>query len=290
MNSQGQAPFSPKFQAHKSGDIVVLIVTIIISLTIVLIFGGLQILLALLAITLLVLFAIRLQQISILSNSLRVQNGRHAELAKMANEYATMLNLPPIDIYITQNPVLNAYALGYGRPFTIVINSSVVEELTTEEIRAILLHEIGHIVYHHTILTSYIGPLAATVPIAGPVLNWIFGFWYRRAELTCDRFAVTVLKDPHVVCMALIKIHVGSKFAKYMQEEGVLYQDRLGRGLTRAIAQSLSTHPFLVTRINEVLNYCSRNQILIPQHVIDYANGTAKNGSSSTSEAVSLSR
>jgi Zn-dependent protease with chaperone function len=278
MNN-GQAVYNPKLQAHKAGDLVVLIFTLIISSLIVLVLGGLQVLFILLFITVLVLFYIRLQQINILSNSLRVQNGRHAELAKMANEYASMLNLPPIDIYITQNPVLNAYALGYGRPFTIVINSSVIEELTTEEIRAILLHEIGHIVYHHTILTSYIGPLATTVPIAGPVLNWIFGFWYRRAELTCDRFAVTVLKDPHAVCMALIKVHVGSKFAKYMQEEGVLYQSRLGRGVTRAISQSLSTHPFLVTRIDEILGYCSRNQITIPQHVIDYANGTAKSQS-----------
>lgn len=275
MNPNSHMNYDPKQLARKRGDLTVLIITIVIVVLGVFVYGGQDLIFLVVVSILFFLVMIRLQQISILANAMRVQNGRHAELAKMANEFTTALNAPPVDIYITQDPVLNAYALGYTRPFTIVLNSSVVEELSTEEVKAILLHEIGHIIYHHTILTSYIGPLAVTVPIIGPILNWVFGFWYRRAELACDRLAVAYLRDPHNVCMALIKIHVGSKFGKYMEEEGVLYQDQMGRNIFRKMSQTLSTHPFLVTRVNEVLNFCSQNNIQIPQHVIDYVNGTA---------------
>ncbi len=201
------------------------------------------------------LFYIKLYQISFLGNAFRVQNGRHAHLIDSIRIVAHKLDMPPVDVYIAQDPYLNAFAIGYTRPFTIVLHSAIVEELTREELESILIHEMAHIKLKHTIITAYLYPVGILIPILGPFLTWIFGFWTRRAELACDRVAATIMRDPHIVASALMKVHVGSKFAQYMHEEGVIYQDKVGAGAMRQLSQSLSSHPFLVTRIHEVFNH-----------------------------------
>lgn len=267
-------------RANKIGDTVVLILTILFSVAVVLKFSEIsyEIVLSASAILLLTLFYVRLWQVSFLANALRVQNGTHSYMNDMANEICSLLNAPPVDIYITQNPFLNAFAIGYTRPFTIVLNSATVDELSRDEMKAVLIHEIGHIKYRHTIITSYISPLETLVPVIGPIVGWVFGFWHRRAEKTCDRLATIVTNDPHTVIMALIKVHVGSEFAQYMKEEGVIYQDLRGRGLMRKIAQTLQSHPFLVTRVSEIINFAKKENLPLPEEVVDYINQTATTG------------
>jgi Zn-dependent protease with chaperone function len=262
---------NPVRQARKNSDVLVLIITIIVSFIflIILSFYNPSVFLIVFVSLVLILIYIRLFQINLLANSLRIQNGKHAYLKSTIEEINNTIKLPPIDVYATQNPTLNAFAIGYMRPFSIVLNSSVIEELSHVETKAILIHEVGHIVYKHTIITSYLGPLSS-VPIAGGVITWIFGFWSRRAELACDRLAVSYTKDPMSVMSALIKIHTGSAIGDFMGPEGVVYQDIKGRGVYRKISQTLSTHPFLVTRVHEIINFSLKNNISLPPNVIEY--------------------
>jgi Zn-dependent protease with chaperone function len=257
--------------ARKKSDLLVLFITFIATVLVLILFSAESITLGIIIVISLVavLFYIRMFQISLLGNSLRVQNGKHKFLKSAVDEIQQYLSLPPIDVYITQNPTLNAFAIGYMRPYSIVLNSSVVEELTEGEVKAILIHEVGHIAYKHTIITSYLGPLS-NVPIVGQLVTWIFGFWSRRAELTCDRLAVAYTKDPYSVISALIRIHTGSAIGGFMDAEGVIYQDIKGKSVFRSLSQSLSTHPFLVTRVREIINFSLKNNITLPQNVIDY--------------------
>jgi Zn-dependent protease with chaperone function len=246
---------NPVSAARKSGDTVVLFVTI----TIVVLAGFLlaenvvEIFAALLIVLLIALFYIKLYQISFLGNAFRVQNGRYAPLKDMVQTIARDLHMPYVDVFITQDPYLNAFAVGYSRPFTIVLHSAIVQELTEAELRAILTHEMAHVKYRHTVVSAYTQPLVMLVPVLGPVTGWIFGFWHRRAELTADRLALAYTKDSSTLINALMKVHIGSKFAEYMQEEGVLYQAQISSGPMRLLAQSLQTHPMLVTRVKEVM-------------------------------------
>lgn len=262
---------SPVDVARKKTDTVVLIITLLVALALlgIVAISDYTILFIVAGSVLASLFYVSIFQTSLLAGSMRVQNGKHAYLLEIANEITTALDVPPVDIYITQEPYLNAFAIGYTRPFSIVLHSAVVENLSSEEIKAILLHEIGHVVYHHTVITSYIGSLA-NVPGVGPLSNWFFGFWSRRAELACDRLAAAYLGDAEPVMNALVNIHVGPKTGQYMGVEGVVYQDIKGKGVMRAIAQSLRSHPFLVTRISEVAVFSNRNSIKLPQALLDY--------------------
>ncbi len=250
--------------AKKSSDTVVLIITVVILVLVAVILAE-EKLSALLAIMIVVgvsLFYVKLYQISFLGNAFRVQNGRHAHLVDSVRTIAHQLDMPPVDVYIAQDPYLNAFAVGYTRPYTIVLHSAIVEELSKAELDVILFHEMAHIKLKHTAIVSYVYPIGILIPVLGPMVRWIFGFWSRRAELACDRVASTFTRDPHTVVSALMKIHVGSKFAQYMSEEGVLYQDKIGSGAMRLISQSMYSHPFLVTRVREVMSHSYKTGIL----------------------------
>lgn len=201
------------------------------------------------------LLAVRLYQINYLGNALRIQNGRHSFLRGIADKISQDMDMPTVDIFISQNPFLNAFAIGYVKPYTIVLHSAIVEELTEQELTCILAHEMGHIKLKHTWISAYIMPLAVLVPIFGPIIGWIFGFWSRRAELAADRVAVAYTRDPHTVVSALTKVHVGSKFSEYMGEEGIAFQQKMSHGFMKLLAQSLTDHPFLTTRGYEAIRF-----------------------------------
>ncbi|OGL31333.1 hypothetical protein A3F37_03135 [Candidatus Saccharibacteria bacterium RIFCSPHIGHO2_12_FULL_41_12] len=204
------------------------------------------------------LFAVRLYQINYLGNALRVQNGRHSFLRDIANKISRDLDMPQVDVFISQNPFLNAFAIGYIKPYTIVLHSAIVEELTQQEVTSIIAHEMGHIKLKHTWVSAYVNPLAVLVPFLGPVIGWIFGFWGRRAELAADRVAVAYTRNPHTVVSALTKVYVGSKFAEYMGEEGIAFQQKMSHGLMKLMAQSTASHPFLTTRGYEAIRFAQK--------------------------------
>ena len=56
------------------------------------------------------------------------------------------------ELYVAQTPTVNAMAVGFEKPF-IVINSGLLELLDRDEQRAILAHELGHIMSGHTTYT-----------------------------------------------------------------------------------------------------------------------------------------
>lgn len=250
--------------ARERTDIVVLGITLMFLFG-VLLYSGLAIDLSLVIVFAMllggILFYIRLYQIGFLGNALRVQSGRHAYLLEIVNEISANLKMPKVDVFIAQDPYLNAFAVGYHHPYTIVLHSAIVDELSPEELKAILVHEMGHIKYRHTVILAYLNPFSLLVPILGPFVSWAFGFWSRRAELACDRLATAYMGNPHVVSSALMKVHVGSKFAEYLTEEGVYQQDIYSKGTMRKLSQSLSGHPFLVTRVREINRFAKQKGI-----------------------------
>lgn len=59
------------------------------------------------------------------------------------------------DIYVMdsskRSTIANAYFTGFGRRRRIVLYDTLIEQLTTDEITAVLAHEIGHYRHHHTL-------------------------------------------------------------------------------------------------------------------------------------------
>jgi Zn-dependent protease with chaperone function len=125
------------------------------------------------------------------------------------------------DVYLTQFPITNAAAIGAGRPI-VLVNSRTVELLDEDELRTVLGHEAGHIVSDHVLYRTAlmillaIGtrglPLMAGLPLLG--VRYALLEWFRACELTCDRAATLVNRDPLVTSRTLMVMAGGVRSKK----------------------------------------------------------------------------
>ena len=197
------------------------------------------------------MFLTRMMRQQMLGNSLEVQYSAYAWLRDWSNEVAADLEMPQVEIFITQNPVINAYAFGFARPYAIVLHSGSIRYLTEDELKVIVVHEMAHIKYKHTDASVYLMPFLIA-PIINMAGNWIAGFWCRRTEFTADRLALAYIGDAALVKNALIKVHVGPDVAKDMNDVARQWlQYKAERPMNR-FAQTFSDHPYLVRRLSQV--------------------------------------
>lgn len=203
------------------------------------------------SVLLLGMFLVRMQRQVMLGNALQVEYSDYAWLREWANQVAADLEMPRVEIFVTQDPVINAYAFGYIKPYTIVLHSGSIRYLTHDELKVVVVHEMGHIKFGHTHASVYISPFLV-VPVINVIGTWIAGFWQRRTELTCDRLALMYMADSELVKEALIKVHIGPDVARAMNETARQWLQYNAERPMNRLAQTLSTHPFLVRRLSHI--------------------------------------
>jgi Zn-dependent protease with chaperone function len=172
-------------------------------------------------------------------------------------------------LYMTQLPFANAATIGVERP-VVVLNSELVRILDDDGRRAVLAHEAahvhsGHVLYQTAMLillrlaTGVRLPLLAGLPLLGIELALLE--WFRGAELSCDRAAALVTRDPMAVCRALMVISAGEASAELSLDafiaQAMDYSEG-GKGLeklTRLMADMGLTHPMPVRRVRLLLEW-----------------------------------
>ena len=188
----------------------------------------------------------------------------------------TTLGVDLPELFVQQSPIPNAFTGGVKRP-VIVLYSALLERLTDEEVLAVVAHEVGHIHAEHVlyITAARLLELAANAAIfAAPMASLIKQLlsatmrgallaWARRAELSCDRAALLVTQDEHVVGRTMMKL-CGGTFASRVDYEQFLEQGRdfqknydekaLDRFWADIVTAGMS-HPFPVWRVSEILKW-----------------------------------
>lgn len=201
-----------------------------------------------------VLVTIRIIRQQFLGNALQVEYSNYAWLRDWSNKVAEDLQMPRVEIFITQDPVINAYALGFKTPYNIVMNSGTIRYLSREELKTVVVHEMAHVKYHHTQWNAYLSILTS-LPLIGSIAGWLIAFWGRRAELTADRLALCYMKNPELVKDALVKIHVGPDVASSFNDIARQWQIHTTQSGFNDFAQTFSSHPFLVRRLQHIDHY-----------------------------------
>ncbi|WP_254174096.1 M48 family metallopeptidase [Planktothrix pseudagardhii] len=209
-----------------------------------------------------------------IASSILVSDQQLPDLHQLLLAACKTLDLEPPQLYIRQHPVPNAYtfAMRGKQPF-IVIHTSLIELLTSEEIQAVIAHELGHLKCEHGVYLT----LANLVVLAANQLSpWgtilAQGLqaqlmeWLRCAEFTCDRAALLATQDPRVVMSVLMKLSGGSpSLASQLNLDAFVAQARtydqisrteLGELLQQAQTAQL-THPLPVLRAREIDRWSS---------------------------------
>jgi Zn-dependent protease with chaperone function len=173
------------------------------------------------------------------------------------------------DLYLTQFPITNAAAIGSERPM-VVVNSRTVEVLDEGELRTVLGHEAGHVLSDHVLYqtalmilmtVSGIGrlPMLAGLPLVAVRMALLE--WFRAAELSADRAATLVNRDPLASCRTLMVLAGGTASRRLdldaFVRQAAAYEewepgwDKLAR-MRIEIGQ---THAFPVKRVAELMRW-----------------------------------
>ncbi|HYC49800.1 MAG TPA: M48 family metallopeptidase, partial [Gemmatimonadaceae bacterium] len=138
-----------------------------------------------------------------LGNAVRVGPQQRPKLNRLYSEVLETLDAPERwDLYVAQTPIANAMAVGFQRPF-IVFHSGMLEILDEDERRAVLAHEVGHIMSGHPTYTT-LAVILLTIGIANlPMMAGIALLpfelalfeWYRKSEFSADRAALLGTQD-----------------------------------------------------------------------------------------------
>jgi Zn-dependent protease with chaperone function len=189
---------------------------------------------------------------------------------------ATVLDVEPCPrLYVTQEPVGNGMTIGTNEPLT-VVSSGLIASYSSEELGAVLAHEMGHVLADHVVLTTtfqlirmMISGAIRSLPMAGiPLMAIYYALleWSRAAELTADRAAAIVCGDPLVMCRVLMRIAGGPvegldldafirQATEYENEpDPFVRYSRFSREIT-------TTHPFPVRRVRELIAWVSAGEL-----------------------------
>jgi Zn-dependent protease with chaperone function len=118
-------------------------------------------------------------------------------------EVAATFDWPRVpELYVSQTPVFNAGAYGVDDPF-IVLHSAALELLGEDELRALIAHEMGHVVSGHTLYRTIAEILLNVSLAAFPFLAGIALLpirlaileWSRKSELSADRAGLLGSQD-----------------------------------------------------------------------------------------------
>ncbi|HUA11122.1 MAG TPA: M48 family metallopeptidase [Solirubrobacteraceae bacterium] len=183
-----------------------------------------------------------------------------------ARAYATLDIEPAPELYLTQYPFANAMTIGAGRPI-VVLNSELVRLSSEQEMRVVCAHEAGHVLSDHVLYRTalvILMQLSFSVPgIPVPIfpLKMALMEWFRASELSCDRAAALVVRDPLAVCRTLMVLAAGAEATDLdldaFVRQGQEYREKSSPfdRLSRLTVDLNLTHPMSVQRVHELMNW-----------------------------------
>jgi Zn-dependent protease with chaperone function len=213
----------------------------------------------------------RVYYVENVASNLRVTPKMFGRLHRSMTWACKILEVPEPEMYVTLDPIPNAFTYGHTKPF-IQLTSGLVDTLSDEELFYVIGHEVGHIKAGHVLYGTMARNIAAIVTILG---SMTLGFgallgqglvialyeWYRCAELTADRAALLCVQDIEPARDTLMKLAGGTtRLASEMDRDEFLRQVREYEDVDRTTLDKaykilltlFRTHPFAMHRAKEL--------------------------------------
>jgi uncharacterized tellurite resistance protein B-like protein len=202
----------------------------------------------------------------LLATGLRVTDRIMPNLVRLVHKAKEILHINDhtVEVYVYNDPNLNASCIYYGSgPIFVCFSSGIIEKFTDEELMFVIGHEFGHAIYEHHILPTY--GLMSMDPQVPPEMALKLMSWSRDAEISADRAGMLACQDTAIANRALIKLscglnepHVEFNVDEYMDQMSDF--ETLSQS-TRDMADCYSSHPFNPIRV-VAMNHFAASQLL----------------------------
>ena len=206
----------------------------------------------------------RTQHQALLQSGFPVSPQRTPNMARILQVCQKRLHPGAVQVFIVRSNDLNAYTFGVTSPKVIVVYSSVLEVMDEDELRFILGHEMGHVALGHSALNTLLGGMAG-VPVnlaAAVVLILAFRGWNRSCEYSADRAGLLACGKPNKAISALVKLVAGDIRTNAEFQRALQLIEQEDDSVSNLLAESLSTHPMIVKRIQQIKDYAASPEYL----------------------------
>lgn len=163
----------------------------------------------------------KIARAELIGDAIRLGPNQMPHLYGLLTEVCATLGMRDVpELYLQMDRWPNAYAQGESQPL-ITITSGLVEVLSEEDIRIVLAHECGHILFKHLRyslmanlfrfgISSAVGQLATIASLGGlTALEQVVYRWERMSEYSADRVALLFAGDVSKVIRMQLQLACG---------------------------------------------------------------------------------
>ncbi|MBQ3866264.1 MAG: M48 family metallopeptidase [Clostridia bacterium] len=218
------------------------------------------------------IFMERGAKIANLSSNLHLSERQLPEVYGMLPPICEKLEIPVPELYLAQDPVINAWTSGETTPY-ITLTSGLLNNCSSDVVRAVMAHECGHIVCKHVLyktMVSFILTLGSSflaMPFLTFALQYAMLYWDRCSEYSADRASAYVCGGPEDVVKTMTALASGSsELMEKIDREEFLAQAKEFREYSSAsdwnkflMYYSLlkTNHPFTADRAADIVAWCA---------------------------------
>ncbi len=187
---------------------------------------------------------------------------RQPQLAALVERCRQRLGLDePVDVYVLDQPVRNAFAIGMGTPYAVVLYTGLIRELGRRELEFVIGHELGHVMFRHTRILGIIGQLGVQtfgIPVLGYAIRYIFLIWSRVAEHSADRAGLAACGSLEAALRTQLKLALGPAEAARADLRGIIqHWTEHDVGMGDLLADFARTHPGLEARMDKLVDFAN---------------------------------
>jgi len=190
---------------------------------------------------------------SIRGHGIRVSENQYPQIHEYVRQFAAQLGLKKIpEVYVIQATLMNAFATKVvGRRYVVLYSHLVDAALESgdfDEVAMILGHEMAHHAAGHVRWYSFLR-LGFWIP-------FLYSFWSRRAEYTCDRAGLLLVNKLKPSLQGMVKLAVGRKLAAGTNLTALRQQkEEVSRELGPKLVEIFSTHPLTIKRLTAIEDF-----------------------------------
>ncbi len=164
-----------------------------------------------------------------------------------------------IDFYLQSSADINAFSInGYEHvPNLICFTSALIQQMNDDELRFVIGHEIGHLIYDHNKLDVVQRFLKKNENERLPAMVTLHYLRFiKYAEISADRIGFIAMPDIHVVTKTFFKLTCGlsEEHLNFVASE---YLKQLDRIREIGVGDLYSSHPNPMIRIQSLMHFAA---------------------------------
>jgi Zn-dependent protease with chaperone function/uncharacterized tellurite resistance protein B-like protein len=196
----------------------------------------------------------------LLKEGIRLSERLSPRIYRVFSEVCQALGLETqAEVFCLPSPEINAFAVLDVRKETtyslVGVTATALERLEDAELRSILGHELGHILFGNNRLAALISTDAAnpSVTVLPALGESLYLRWRKKAEISADRISVLASRDFRATATSLLKATFGlSERNLNLDIEALVNQVDEIRGRPELMEEVFASHPLLPIRLKAV--------------------------------------